>query len=187
MKALGLLSGGLDSTLAVKLILDQNIDVIALKFTSPFCQCDQKGKCYASIATKKFNIPLKIMHKGQEYLQIVRNPKHGHGSGLNPCIDCRIFMLKKAKSYAKRIGAKFIFTGEVLNERPMSQHRPSLNLIEKECGLQGKILRPLSAKLLSPTEAEENQWVSRDKLLEISGRSRKPQLKLTKKYGKRLF
>lgn len=183
IKAIGLLSGGLDSTLAVKLVLEQGIDVIALKFTSPFCLCDQKGKCNAAEAAKTFNIPLKVLPKGMDYLKIVRKPKFGYGSGMNPCIDCRIFILKKAKQYAKQVGAKFIFTGEVLDQRPMSQHRRALDIIEKEAGLKGKLVRPLSAKLLAETEAEKKGWIDRNKLLAISGRSRKPQIGLTKKFG----
>ncbi|MCP2604965.1 7-cyano-7-deazaguanine synthase, partial [Candidatus Aminicenantes bacterium AH-873-B07] len=159
MKALALLSGGLDSTLAVKLVLEQGIDVIAIKFTSPFCLCNQKGKCYAIEVAKKFDIPIKVINKGKEYLKIIKNPKYGYGSGMNPCIDCRIFMLRKAKKYAKELGAKFIFTGEVLNERPMSQHFKALKIIEKEAGLKGKIVRPLSAKLLPKTEAEKKGWI----------------------------
>ncbi|MCP2520104.1 hypothetical protein NLC26_01015 [Candidatus Aminicenantes bacterium AC-708-M15] len=183
MKALALLSGGLDSTLAVKLILDQGIDVVALKFTSPFCLCDQKGKCYAVNIAKELKIPIKVINKGKEYLRVIRNPKYGYGSGMNPCIDCRIFMLKKAKKYAKEIGAQFIITGEVLNERPMSQHYRALKIIEKEAGLEGKIVRPLSAKLLPETEAERKKWINREKLLDIKGRSRKPQISLAKKFG----
>lgn len=181
MKAVALLSGGLDSTLAVKLILDQGIDVIALKFSSPFCLCDQGGKCHALEAARKFNIPLKTMYKGEDYLKVLRKPKFGYGSGMNPCVDCRIFMLKKAKAYAEEIGAQFIFTGEVLNERPMSQHYKTLKIIEREAGLEGKIVRPLSAKLLPETEAEKMGWVDRNQLLDIRGRSRKPQIALAKK------
>jgi tRNA U34 2-thiouridine synthase MnmA/TrmU len=181
MKALGLLSGGLDSTLAVKLILDQGIDVIAINFTSPFCLCG-RGGCGAVEVAKKFNIPLKIVQKGEDYLKIIRNPKHGYGKNMNPCIDCRIYILKKAKKYAKKIGASLIFTGEVLDERPMSQHMKALKIIEKEAGLEDKILRPLSAKLLPETEAEKKGWVNREKLLEIRGRSRKPQIELAKKF-----
>ena len=181
VKALGLLSGGLDSTLAVKLILDQGIDVEALKFTSPFCQCDKGGKCHAAEAAKKFKIQLKTIDKGKDYLKILRHPKYGYGSGMNPCIDCRIYTLKKAKKYAKEIGANFIFTGEVLGQRPMSQHMKALNIIEKEAGLEGKILRPLSAKLLPITEAERNDLVDRSKLLGISGRGRKEQIETAKR------
>lgn len=181
MKALALLSGGLDSTLAVKLVLDQGIDVVALNFTSPFCLCNQKGKCFAVEAAKKFKIPFKTINKGKEYLRILRKPKYGYGSGMNPCIDCRIFMFKKAKKYANKIGAKFIFTGEVLNQRPMSQHRKALRIIEEEAGLKGKIVKPLSAKLLPETQAEKKGWIDRNKLLGVRGRSRKPQIALAKK------
>jgi tRNA U34 2-thiouridine synthase MnmA/TrmU len=183
IRAVGLLSGGLDSTLAVKLMLDQGIDVVALNFRSPFCQCDRRGRCEAAEAAAKHGIPLHMIVGGDDYLRMLRNPKHGYGSGMNPCIDCRILMLKKAKSYARKIGAKFLFTGEVLGERPMSQHRKALEIIEKETGLKGKILRPLSAKLLPPTQAELRGWVNREKLLNIKGRSRKPQIALAASLG----
>lgn len=180
MKAIGLLSGGLDSTLALKLILDQGIDVIALNFTSPFCTCNT---CHAIELSKKNKVPFKVINKGKEYFKILRNPKHGYGRGMNPCIDCRIFILKKAKKLMKRLGAKFIFTGEVLDQRPMSQHLKALNIIEKESGLEGLILRPLSAKLLPETIPEKKHWVNRKKLLRIKGRSRKEQIRLAKKIG----
>jgi tRNA-specific 2-thiouridylase len=182
MKALGLLSGGLDSTIAVKLILERGIDVEAINFTTPFCQC-RKGGCGASEAAKTFNIPLKMVSAGAEYLRVVRKPRFGYGKNLNPCVDCRIFMLKKAKRYAKKIGAQFIFTGEVLGQRPMSQHKGALDLIEREAGLQGKILRPLSAKLLPKTEAEVKGFVDKDALRDISGRSRKRQIEMTKEFN----
>jgi tRNA U34 2-thiouridine synthase MnmA/TrmU len=180
VRAVALLSGGLDSTLAVKLMLDQGIDVFALTFTSPFCGRNCHVECEAVKVAKKYGIPIKIVDKGLEYLRVIRNPKHGYGSGVNPCIDCRIFMLKKAKQYAREIGASFIFTGEVLGERPMSQHKRAFEIIEQESGLRGKILRPLSARLLPPTEAELKGWVDRSKLLAISGRSRRPQIELAK-------
>lgn len=176
-KAVALLSGGLDSTLAVKLVLDQGIDVEAVNFVSPFCLC-RKGGCGALEVAKNLNIPLKTITVGEEYLRIVRKPKFGYGKNMNPCIDCRIFMLKKAKKYAEEMGASFIFTGEVLGQRPMSQHRKTLGIIEKEAGLKGKILRPLSAKLLPPTEVEKKGLVSRETLLGIEGRSRKKQIRL---------
>jgi len=182
MKALALLSGGLDSTLAVKLIADQGIKVEAINFVTPFCLC-RKGGCGAAEVVKKFDIPLKIVSVGKDYLKIVRNPKHGYGRNMNPCIDCRIFMFKKAKRFAKEIGAYFIFSGEVLDQRPMSQHMRTLNIIEKEAGLEGKILKPLSAKLLPETEAEKRGWVDRERLLDIRGRSRKNQIELAKKFG----
>jgi tRNA U34 2-thiouridine synthase MnmA/TrmU len=180
-KALALLSGGLDSTLAVKLIQDQGIDVEALNFVTPFCLC-KKGGCGAAETAKNLNIPLKVISAGKDYLKLIRKPKFGYGKNMNPCIDCRIFMLKKAKQYAKDTGKAFIFTGEVLDQRPMSQHKKALDLIEKEAGLKGKILRPVSAKLLPPTQAEKKGIVSREKLLAIQGRSRKKQIELAKQF-----
>ena len=118
-----------------------------------------------------------------EYLKMVRKPKHGYGKNMNPCIDCRIFILKKAKEYAKKIRADFIFTGEVLDERPMSQHFRVMKIIEEEAGLKGKILRPLSALLLPETFMEKKGLVAREKLLGIQGRSRKPQIKLAEEFN----
>ena len=182
MKALALLSGGLDSTLAVKIILEQGIDVEAVNFITPFCLC-KKGGCGAVEAAKTFKIPLKTYSVGKEYLEVIRNPKFGYGKNMNPCVDCRIFMFKKAKAYAKATGAVFIFTGEVLGQRPMSQHRKAFDLIEKEAGLQGKIVRPLSSRLLPKTEAEIKGLFSGDALLDINGRSRKKQIELTRQFN----
>lgn len=182
IKALALLSGGLDSTLAVKLLLDQGIDVKAVNFVTPFCLC-RKGGCGAYEVAKNLGIPLKTISLGKDYLKIVRKPKFGYGRYMNPCIDCRILMFKRAKEYAEEIGASFIFTGEVLDERPMSQHRKALQIIEAEAGLKGRILRPLSAKLLLPTEPEIKGLVDRSKLLGIRGRSRRKQLELAKELG----
>jgi tRNA U34 2-thiouridine synthase MnmA/TrmU len=185
MKAVGLLSGGLDSTLAVRLMLEQGIEVYALNFTSPFCTCTpKKAGCAAAVtAVKKLGgIALKRVSLGDEYLKMMRNPKHGYGSEMNPCIDCRIIKLRKAAEYMRKIDASFLVTGEVLGQRPMSQHRAALKIIERESGLEGLILRPLSAKLLSPSIPEREGWVDREKLLEISGRSRKPQMALAAKY-----
>jgi len=180
MKALALLSGGLDSILAVKLVLDQGIDVVAINFITPFQISEKK---WVDGIKKKFKIPLKTVKLGEDYLKIISKPKFRYGKHMNPCIDCRIFMLKKAKAYAKKINASFIVTGEVLGERPMTQTREALKIIEKEAGLRGKILRPLSAKLLPETDAEKKGWVNREKLLDIKGRSRKRQIELAKKYG----
>ena len=182
VKALALLSGGLDSTLAAKLILKQGIDVVAINFVSPFCLF-KKGGCGATKAAKQLGVPLKVVNVGDEYLKMVRKPKHGYGRNMNPCIDCRIFIVKKAKKYAKEVGASFIFTGEVLDERPMSQHSRAMKIIEEETGLKGKILRPLSARLLPETVIEKKGLVDREKLLDIRGRSRKPQIKLAEKFN----
>lgn len=176
-KALALVSGGLDSALAVKLMLDQGIDVEAVNFVSPFCLC-RKGGCGASEVAQNLNIPLKTIIVGEEYLRIVRKPRFGYGKNMNPCVDCRIFMLKKARKYARETGASFIITGEVLGQRPMSQHGRTLGIIEQEAGLKGKILRPLSARLMPMTEAEKKGLVNREALPSIEGRSRKKQIRL---------
>lgn len=180
-KAIALLSGGLDSTLAVKVMLEQGIAVEALNFTSPFCTCTGKNagcKSEAVRVAEEFGIPIKVMNKGADYLEIVRNPKHGYGKGMNPCVDCRIFLLSKAKEYLEETGADFVITGEVLGQRPMSQRRDTLRVIERESGLEGLLLRPLSAKHFKPTIPELEGWVDREKLLGIHGRSRKEQFEL---------
>ena len=182
VKAIGLLSGGLDSILATEMILKQGIEVTAFNVRSPFCLCKKDG-CAAVDAAKQLNVPLKVVAAGNDYLRMLRKPKHGYGRNMNPCIDCRIFLMKKAKKYAKEIGADFIFTGEVLDERPMSQHYPAMMLIEKEGGVKGRILRPLSARLLPETAVEKKGLVDRSKLMNIQGRSRKPQFKLADEYG----
>ena len=182
--AIGLLSGGLDSTLAVKLMLNQDIEVMVLNFITPFCTCTKKGcKHEASRIANEFGIVIKVIAAGDDYIKVVRNPKHGYGKNMNPCIDCRTFMLKKAKEYMEEIGASFLFTGEVLGQHPMSQRREAMTLIEKEAGLEGLILRPLSAQFLEPTIPEKEGLIDREKLLGIRGRLRKPQMELTEELG----
>jgi tRNA U34 2-thiouridine synthase MnmA/TrmU len=157
-------------------MLDQGISVVALNFTSPFCTCTGKNsgcKSEAVRVAEEFQIPIKVMNKGVEYLEILRNPKHGYGKGMNPCIDCRIYLLQKAREYMIETGADFVFTGEVLGQRPMSQRRDTLRVIERESGLEGLLLRPLSAKHFKPTIPEIEGWVDREKLLSMQGRSRK--------------
>lgn len=184
-KAIALLSGGLDSILATKLILEQGIEVEAVNFLTVFCTCTPRSEtCLASkSAADKLSIKLKVFEVSKEYLEIVKNPKHGYGRNMNPCIDCRIFMFKKAGQYMKETGAQFIITGEVLGERPMSQRIDALRIIERESGLEGLILRPLSAKLLEITIPEKVGLVDRGRLLAIKGRSRKPQMQLANKLG----
>lgn len=179
VKAIGLLSGGLDSILAAKLLQELGIEVTAVHFISPFFN---KSKWCQEI-TRQLNLPLKIIPLGDNYLKIIRHPPHGYGKAINPCIDCHLLMIKETKKFAKKIGAEFIFTGEVLGERPMSQNRQSLMIIEKEAGLVGKLLRPLSAKLLPITEVEKKGLVDRNKLLGIKGRGRQTQIELAKKWG----
>lgn len=185
VKAISLLSGGLDSILATKLVLQQGIEVEAINFHTIFCTCTPKNSnCLSAIhAADKLGIKVSVFEISQEYLDIVRNPKYGYGSQLNPCLDCRIFMFKKAKEYMQKVKASFIITGEVLGERPMSQRRDTFEIIEKETGLSGLILRPLSAKILPPTIPEKMGIIDRDKLMSISGRSRKPQISLAKNLG----
>ncbi|MCW4044905.1 MAG: hypothetical protein NWE94_05245 [Candidatus Bathyarchaeota archaeon] len=182
-KALALFSGGLDSILAVRLLLNQGIDVEALNFANLFCSCKEENKNAVAEAAKRLGVPLKVVNVGNEYLRVIRKPKHGYGRNMNPCVDCKIFMAKKAKKYAREIGAAFIFTGEVLGERPMSQHYNALRIIEEEAGLKGRLLRPLSAKLLPETTAERKGLVDRVQLLGIRGKSRKPQISLAKQFG----
>lgn len=180
MKALVLFSGGLDSILAIKLLQEQGINVIAYHFTSPVLT---ENLVNIKKTANELKVKLIIEEAGSDYFKMLRKPKHGYGSAINPCIDCRIFILKKAKKVAKKISAKFIATGEVLGERPMTQVKQSLDLIEKESSLKNKLLRPLSARLLPETEAEKRRYVKREQLLDIQGRTRKKQLDLAKKYN----
>ena len=183
-KAIGLLSGGLDSTLAVKLMMNQGIKVTALNFITPFCTCTRKGcRHEANRIAKNFDISIKVVASGDEYIQMIKNPKHGYGKNMNPCIDCRIFMLKKAKEYMEEMGASFLFTGEVLGQRPMSQRREAMTIIEKKAGLEGLILRPLSAQFLKPTIPEREGLVNRERMFNIRGRWRKPQMELAEEFG----
>ncbi len=178
-KGLVLLSGGLDSTLAAKLMLEQGIELEGINFYTSFHTHPGQGyKDYAKKASRDLGIGLRRMEITEEQLEIIKNPRHGYGSNVNPCIDCRIFMFKKARDYMEEIGASFMVTGEVVGERPMSQRLDAIRLIEKEAGLKGLVVRPLSAKLLEPSLAEKEGVVDRDKLLDIQGRSRKPQMEL---------
>lgn len=180
MNALALFSGGLDSILAAKLIMDQGIEVVAVTFILPITA---EKEDYAAKAAARLGISHLRVEAGDEYLEVVRNPKYGYGSGMNPCIDCRIYMLREAKKQMHELGAAFIITGDVLGERPMSQHRKALELEEQEAGLDGLILRPLSAKLLPETIPEREGWVDRAKLMAIRGKSRKPQIALAAQFG----
>jgi len=179
-KALAMLSGGLDSMLAVKLMVDQGVDVEVVNFATPFCLCD---RCSVDRFAKDYALKVHRIFLGQEFLDIVADPPHGYGSQMNPCIDCRILMFKKAKELAGKLGADFIVTGEVLGERPFSQRKTAMLHIEKEAGLEGRIVRPLSAKLLPESEPERKRLVDRDGLLAIRGRRRLPQIELAANLG----
>jgi tRNA-specific 2-thiouridylase len=186
LKAVGLLSGGLDSALAHKLVAEQGIEVIGYHVKTPFMSSLKKEERSAGRIERlaqEIGIRVEIEHLADEYVEMVRHPRYGYGSDVNPCIDCKILFLKKAKELAERIGALFVFTGEVLGQRPMSQNRNTLGIIEKESGLRGYLLRPLSAQLLPATVAEEKGWVDRARLLRLQGRSRRPQMALAKQYG----
>ncbi len=178
VKALVLLSGGLDSILAVKLLLEQGIEVVGINFRTNFC-----GPNKARPAAKMLGVPLREINIREEFLSVLKKPKHGYGAGLNPCIDCHALMLKKAGEIMRAEGFDFLATGEVLGERPMSQHKAALDIVAQDTGVVGYLLRPLSAKLLKPTIAEQEGLVDREKLLGISGRSRKSQMALAAQYN----
>ena len=184
-KAIVLFSGGLDSILAAKLMLEQGVDVVAVNFSAKLCMCGCKatGESSAMTAAKMLNIPLKTIDITGDFIEIIKNPRYGHGANMNPCIDCKIYMLKHAKGMMSEAGASFLVTGEVLGERPMSQRMDALNLIEKMAGVKGILLRPLTAKNLEPTLLEKEGIVERGKLLDIRGRSRKPQITLAQDFG----
>jgi len=180
VKALGLLSGGLDSTLALKLIKEQGIDVTAVHFVLPFSSVKED---FPGRMTEQLGIPLMKVEAGDDYIDIIRKPKYGYGAGMNPCLDCHIYILQRAKIIAEEIGAGFVITGDVLGERPMSQFLKALRAQDRDSGLEGLILRPLSAKLLPETVPEREGWVDRSKLHAIKGRSRKPQMALVEEFG----
>jgi len=170
--------------LAIRLMLEQGIEVHALNFLTVFCTCTAKGCMHqATKAAKELGVPLKVMDITKEYMGIVEHPRYGCGRGMNPCLDCRIFTFRKAGSFMEEIGASFIITGEVLGERPMSQRRNAIEIIERESGLAGLIVRPLSAKLFEPTRPEESGIIDRGRLLDIQGRRRERQLNLAKELG----
>ncbi len=182
-RAISLLSGGLDSTLSTKLMLDQGVDVVALNFTSPFSSRREKERGLQAVRTaKELGIRLMLKDKGPEYIDVIRSPKYGYGKNINPCIDCRIFMLRKTKEIMAEEGASFVVTGEVLGQRPMSQRRDTIRVIEKASGLEGLIVRPLSAQHFLPTVPEEEGIIDRTQMLDIAGRSRAKQYELVEKY-----
>jgi tRNA-specific 2-thiouridylase len=177
-RALGLLSGGLDSMLAAAVLRDQGIEVAGVTFVTPFFGPERARESAAHL-----DIPLIEEDFTEIYYPLLVAPPHGFGSRHNPCIDCHILMLRKAGAIMESRGFDFLFTGEVLGQRPMSQHRGSLILVARESGYQDLIVRPLSAKLLAPTRPELLGWVDRERLLDIRGRSRKRQIELTSRFG----
>jgi tRNA-uridine 2-sulfurtransferase len=183
-KAVGLFSGGLDSILATKLITEQGVTVVALHFRLPFSvpgrePTDERLSKMAGLV----GASLMILDADESYLQLVKTPQFGHVKHLAPCIDCVVFMLAKAKELAKEIKADFVFTGEVVGQRAICQNKRSLKQIEKAVGLDGRLLRPLSAKLLDPTIPELTGLVRRERLLDLKGRSRRRQIRLAHEFG----
>lgn len=184
IKALAMLSSGLDSILAAKIVIEQGINVEGVLFYFRFDNLffeKERGKIQKFI--DPLGIPYSMIDISEEFLNILCNPKHGYGSGINPCIDCHIFMINNAYEIMKTAKFDFLITGEVVGQRPMSQSKLMLNHIDKVTGLKNLILRPLSAKVLQVTEPEKKGWVDREKLYDITGRSRKKQLQLVSKYG----
>ncbi|MCK4745361.1 DUF814 domain-containing protein [Candidatus Parcubacteria bacterium] len=182
IKVLLLFSGGLDSMLTAKILQEQNIKIELLAFTSYFFNSNQ-AKQSAKILRKR----VRIIDISKEHLKIVKNPRYCYGCGLNPCLDCHLLMIKKAKQILKKDKIDFIATGEILGQRPMSQNSRQFQILEKNAGLKNRVLRPLSARLLEPTIFEQKGSIDRKKLLAISGRSRKAQIALAKKYKIKIF
>ena len=184
-KVVALLSGGLDSQLAIKMMQEQGFDVSAVAIKTPFCDFDCGRGCGFEIRERAddLDVNLKTVYLGDEYIEMLKHPKHGIGAGFNPCIDCRSMMFDAAKKHMEEIDAEFIISGEVLGQRPMSQHAPALRTIENESDLVGKIVRPLSAALLPETDPEKDGLIKRENLGMIRGRTRRNQLDMAKKYG----
>ena len=183
MKAIALFSGGLDSTLAIKLIRDQGIDVLAINISTGFGSTKDR-RSHMEDMCKQVGAEFRIVDIQDEYLQdVLFDPKHGYGKNFNPCIDCHAKMFAVAKRIMEAEGASFLISGEVMGQRPMSQNKDALQTVLDESNCDGLLLRPMSAKKLAPTIAEINGWVDRDKLEGISGRSRERQLELAKEIG----
>ena len=177
--AICLFSGGLDSVLAIRVMQEQGIECIPLNFTSPFF-----GVRDTNLHERYgFNTPIRNVDVTDEFLAMLRNPPHGYGSAMNPCVDCKILIMSKAKSMLSELNASFIVSGEVLGQRPMSQQRDSMHVIARDAGIEDILLRPLSAHLLEPTLPEREGVVDRSKLLSFSGRGRKPQMELAAHFG----
>ncbi|MBI4405274.1 MAG: hypothetical protein HY537_14015 [Deltaproteobacteria bacterium] len=177
-RAIALMSGGLDSTLAARLVKDQGVEVIGLTLTSAFgCRSEVQK------SAEQIGIRLRFKDKGKEYLDLLKNPHYGYGKNMNPCIDCRIDMFKITHSIMLEEAADFIVTGEVLGQRPMSQRRDAMDIIDRDSGVRGLVLRPLSAHCMEPTLPELKGWIDREKLLGIIGRGRHTQFELAQMLG----
>jgi hypothetical protein len=187
--ALGLFSGGLDSILACRVVADQGILVKGLKFVTPFFDhhlLAQQEK-YCGEILEKYDLDVELIDLSEGYIDLLKNPAHGFGRNFNPCIDCKILMLKKARQLLEQNQASFLVTGEVLGQRPMSQRRDTLRLIERDAGCEDILLRPLCARRLDPTLPERAGWVDRDRLYGFSGRGRRAQIDLAAELGIKEF
>jgi tRNA U34 2-thiouridine synthase MnmA/TrmU len=193
-KAVALISGGLDSLLAARVIQDQGIHVEGINFYTGFCveghthairskDRARPKRNNALWVAEQLGMPLHIIDIIDEYKDVVANPRHGYGANLNPCLDCKIFMLKKAREWMVHNGFDFIITGEVVGQRPKSQRKVTMPFIARESGADDLLLRPLCAKNLPPTRPEREGWVDREQLHDFGGRSRKPQMALAARYG----
>lgn len=193
-KAVALISGGLDSLLAAKVMLEQGIHVEGINFFTGFCveghthairkkDKDKPKRNNALWSAEQLGIKLHIIDIVEEYKDVLLNPKHGYGANMNPCLDCKIFMVHKAQEWAEQNGFDFIITGEVIGQRPMSQRKDTMPVISRESGAEDRLLRPLCAKNLPETLPEREGWVNRDELYDFSGRNRKPQMALAKHFG----
>lgn len=185
IKAVSLFSGGLDSILATRVVMNQGVDVTAVQFVTPFFNYsvlrDIEG--YQKEVLEKYGIHVRVENISEGYMELLRKPAYGFGKNFNPCVDCKILMLRRAKEIMAELGASFLVTGEVLGQRPMSQRRDTLNVIERDSESKTILLRPLSAKLMKETEAELKGWVNREELYNFSGRGRSQQIALAKEYG----
>lgn len=183
-KAIALFSGGLDSILACRVVARQGIEVIAVRFISPFFNYDLLfNQSYHSDLKEKYGINVMLRDVSDEYIALLRSPVHGYGKNFNPCLDCKIFMMTKARELMLELGASFLISGEVLGQRPMSQRRDALRVVERDSGCDGILLRPLSAKHLKPTRPELEGLVDREQLCAFSGRGRSQQIALAKEMG----
>lgn len=177
MRALALYSGGLDSTLAIKIMMSHGIEVTPIGFVTPFYSPD------VDYGSKTPKVPVIRIDITEEFIDVLLSPPHGYGKNMNPCIDCHTLMIRKAKGLLDKYDAKFIITGEVLGERPMSQNKWALKEVERSAGAEGLVVRPLSGALLPPTIPEEMGWIKREWLYDISGRKRNRQLELARLFN----